>query len=498
MTTKMPKFEFGELKATPTNVALTVAAAVGGVVVYRLAKFWSWRRKVMKEFDGPEPSLLLGNLPDFEFNADFYSKLHSEYGDVARYFLLPGMLNVSISNPKYFSEVYKQTSSRPKETQNFLFYLGNENLLFQHGPIVKQIRLHYNKMITAASQLSKLNEIAYRNFAVLTKPWGDAKEVDLHKVLGPAIYDIMGQVMFGNSWIEHNGDIYAHHVHLIEHVQDFMLYPFHPYYKASYREYQRRVKALRGRCADLIDERARLIAANPKEWENDESALTLLNTAVDNKGKPFFNRELQISTMIGFLNGAYDTTHATLYWLFWNLAKNPDKQAILRDEIRKVMGTSKTATLDQARDIKYLDCFLRESTRRFATVPVNQRINYDRDIKVGPYTIPKGTCINLPNFIMFDDKKAFGDNTSEFWPERFLAEENPNSDAARSAWMPFGAASRMCVGFTFAMVELKACLITVLQQYHVALVNPNDEGKSMFEAGVLQPAVKNSFVFTRL
>ena len=108
--------------------------------------------------------------------------------------------------------------------------------------------------------------------------------------------------------------------------------------------------------------------------------------------------------------GAYDTTHATSYWLFYHLAKHQDVQERLKKHIRKVVGSRTDATLEEAREIEYLQgmipplfgislglysltyCFIAviyESMRLKTTVPINQRINYEEDIQIGEYTIPK-------------------------------------------------------------------------------------------------------------
>jgi len=430
------------------------------------------------------------------FNEKFFENLHSEYGQVTRFFLTPTMLNLSVVNPLHINELYRKTRSRPFETELFLWYLGKDNLLFTHGPMVKQMRLRYGKMVTNLDQLAKLNQVTYDHFGKMTESWGEEPEVNLHGFLGPAIYDVMGRVLFGGSWTEHGAGktIYDLHVHLIQNVDKFMFYPFPPYFLPSYIEYLGKVKKLRAICGNIIDERAAQIAANPKQWENDESALTLLNTSVDESGKPFFSRDRKIATMIGFLNGAYDTTHSTTYWMFWNLAKNPSKQMKLKSEIRKVIGTKASATVEQAREIEYLDAFIKESMRFCATVPVNQRINYEEDITVGTWTVPKGTCVNIPMSIMFNDKRHFGNNVEEFSPERFMT-ATEGSEAAKRAWLAFGGHSRMCVGFTFALVELKAILICLLQQYDVELCQPDDIGAKMIEAGVNQPLVKSGFRF---
>ena len=110
--------------------------------------------------------------------------------------------------------------------------------------------------------------------------------------------------------------------------------------------------------------------------------------------------------MIGLLNAAYDTTHATTTWVFYHLAKYPAVQAKLLAEIDGKLGSAlptRENTLEG--NCPYLHAVLQESTRMVATVPVNQRVNLDNDVKIGKKIVPKGCNINIPMFVMFKNEK---------------------------------------------------------------------------------------------
>merc|ERR1712125_108641 len=102
--------------------------------------------------------------------------------------------------------------------------------------------------------------------------------------------------------------------------------------------YQNAIKQFHAVCWRMIQQRRREIKENPKKWANDQSALTMLVTETDDKGKPFFDKILAISTCAGFLNGAYDTTHISVFWLLYNLAANPEEQKKLQHEIDAEFG----------------------------------------------------------------------------------------------------------------------------------------------------------------
>lgn len=147
-----------------------------------------------------------------------------------------------------------------------------------------------------------------------------------------------------------------------------------------------------------------------------------------------------------------------MYWLLFNLARFPDVQRKLKAEIRGAIGSKVQCSLKEARGIEYLDAYVRESMRFCPTVPINMRVNYDEDIQVGEWTVPKGTTVMIPNGIVLFEKSNFGPDSHEFRPERFL-DSDPYAAKAKRAFVAFGGHTRMCVGSTFAvrLLFLLAC-----------------------------------------
>merc|ERR1711971_366348 len=192
--------------------------------------------------------------------------------------------------------------------------------------------------------------------------------------------------------------------------------------------------------------------------------MTSLIKAKGQDGKPFFSEHRAISSMCGFLNGACDTTHATIYWLCYHLAVYPEIQQRLKQQVRSVLGSRKDFSVEEARSMPLFDGFLKESMRYIPTVPVNQRCNIFEDIDVLGTKVPRNTNVNIPMSVMFRDERSFGADTDKFIPERFMGDSKAAKTARRN-FSAFGQYSRMCIGATFAIAELKAILIVLLQGY---------------------------------
>jgi cytochrome P450 len=319
----------------------------------------------------------------------------------------------------------------------------------------------------------------------------------------------MGSVLFGQAWSDNeNGDkIIKTHRFLIEGSatlglsccekptwENFMKLP------GDYSSYQAAIKEFHRLCWSMIEQRRKEVAENPGKWASEKSALTLLVTEKDEKGKPFFDKILAISTCAGFLNGAYDTTHCTTFWLMYNLATHQEAQEALIREVDENFPNKKAPTFDGCREMKRLFATIQESIRLCQTVPLGMRGNYREDTKIGDTIVPKAaTMLPFTNGAHRNPKfsaQYFGADVDKFRPERFMG-DGPEAKKACKAFHGWGSGNRMCVGFKFAETELRVMFTFFLQRYTIHLADPSGpEPEMIFESGCQAPKNKNvCFVF---
>lgn len=449
--------------------------------------------------EGPRTSFLLGNIPELMreggFGERFFESLHIEHGSFARFFIGPLNLNLSLTDPKDVSDLYARAPDRPKETEMFLPYLGEDSLMFQHGPFVKALRSKYAKLSTSPEQLRVAHKLCVENTVSWTRNWHRGA-VELHSELASLLYDVMGEILFRKRWSEHGlgEQIREKHLYLIKWAGHWAFFPIKPMWNADYHMFLKTIERLRELCGQAIETRRGEIESNPKLFENDTSALTILvSERTEDGSELFFSPHLAVSTIIGLLNGAFDTTHATLYWVFFNLAKHQDAQTELLKEIDSRIGRKMAPSIDELRDMPYLDAVLKESMRVRCTVPINQRNNVSEEFIVAGRVVPKAVNVNVAMILIMKSPKYFS-NPDVFSPERFLG-ESESAVKQRENWMAFGQHSRMCVGMNLALTELRAIVCTLLQRYSIALEDLNEMGEYMVEAGVTQPAKPARFVF---
>ena len=226
--------------------------------------------------------------------------------------------------------------------------------------------------------------------------------------------------------------------------------------------------------------------------------------------------ELSIDEIVnnvgGFVQGGVDTTSGLLLWLLVNLARNPDKQEILREELQRVlqgedadtrvaMGRSYTPKPGEAGDVPacpYLEAVLRE-TYRLTPPALGVPRRAEADLTLGGYSVPKGTPLLLFTMKALRDDALF-DNAMEFRPERWLGSNDLSAKARKVVSItPFGRGKRMCIGSNVAQVEARVILARLLQDFKISLVDPSAAAEiGMTLETIVIPNPLPAFRFERL
>jgi cytochrome P450 family 135 len=150
-------------------------------------------------------------------------------------------------------------------------------------------------------------------------------------------------------------------------------------------------------------------------------------------------------------------TSTSLAWTFERLMRNPDKLARARTE---VLGGG---------DGAYLDAVIKETLRMRPPVPVVVRRLLE-PLSLGGYDLPAGTVV-APCVPLIHYSESHYPEADRFQPERFL-----NRPAPTYAWIPFGGGVRRCLAASYAEMEMKRVLRTVLATVDLHPVGERSEG----------------------
>ncbi|CAG2177842.1 unnamed protein product, partial [Oppiella nova] len=182
----------------------------------------------------------------------------------------------------------------------------------------------------------------------------------------------------------------------------------------------------------------------------------------DMTDKSFTNDEL-ISQCVLFLTVGYVSTANTLAMCLYSIAKHPDVQQKLYEEITKFMEQQSSADPYEAfHALKYMDAVIPETLRLFPSAIFLERVpNEDYELKGTGITIKKDHVVHIPTYAIHRDPDNFVD-PEVFRPERFLSENIAHNPYT---YLPFGAGPRNCIGMRLAQLEIKLALVNIFRRY---------------------------------
>lgn len=225
-----------------------------------------------------------------------------------------------------------------------------------------------------------------------------------------------------------------------------------------------RTRELQGALA-LLERRVRTMIAERRARANPSLDLLglLLQARDEDDGTVMDDKQIRDELLTLFVAG-HETTATALAWALMLLAQHPEIYARLRAEVDAL---GRVPTVD---DLPRLPLSLRvfkESLRLYPPVYIFGRVS-TAAVELDGWAIPKGTVVLVAPFALHR-KPGLWEDPDRFDPDRFT----PELEAARhkSAFIPFSAGPRTCIGNTFALMEGPLVLATLLHHADVALVD---------------------------
>ncbi|CAH1248617.1 CYP27A1 [Branchiostoma lanceolatum] len=171
-----------------------------------------------------------------------------------------------------------------------------------------------------------------------------------------------------------------------------------------------------------------------------------------------------VMVAIELLTGAFESTANTLAFNLYSLAKHPDAQQKLYEEIMAVVPPGQPIDDKVLNKMPYLRAVFKETFRLYPTIFFNAR-TLTRDVVLAGYRVPSKTQIMMPQNVISAQPEYFPEPES-YVPERWLRNES-SANAEAFTFLPFGYGARMCIGRRFAEQEIFLGLIRIIQKFHV-------------------------------
>lgn len=209
-----------------------------------------------------------------------------------------------------------------------------------------------------------------------------------------------------------------------------------------------------------LDKRYRQLIEQKQQLSNPESdVLAILIQAEDETG----NR-LSVDELIGQMNvlflAGHETSGNALAWTLFLLSQHPNIMHGVLDELDSVLGGD-APSIEQLSQLPLLEWVIKESMRLLPPVAWIQRI-VSEPAELGNYEITPGSTVILSHFMTHHMPEVY-ENPESFNPTRW-ERINPTP----YEYIAFSAGSRMCIGSSFAMMEMKIALAMILQRYRLS------------------------------
>lgn len=155
-----------------------------------------------------------------------------------------------------------------------------------------------------------------------------------------------------------------------------------------------------------------------------------------------------------------DTTAGLLSFMAYELARNPEVQEKLHQEIMQKLPPQ--SSLDwkslSATDMPYLNGVIYETLRLWPPVPLDPKMAFEDDVVPGGFTIPKWSTIAYVPYAMGRDATRYPEPLA-FRPERWI----PFTPPAHHEFPVFQAGPRICLGMDMALFEAKTITVELLR-----------------------------------
>lgn len=419
-----------------------------------------------RKLPGPRGSLVLGCLPEIQKNIlPFVERVARDYGDIARIRLLPGFHCVMLSNPDHYRQVLVKGSDKYiKELTHFDIL----SLLIGKGVITlnREPWRERRKLIQPAFHrqlLSGFADIMTKATGEMLARWrerGPDPSFDIEREMTDLTLTIATRSFLSVDFsgeLEVVGRAFAEATQLMaKRWANPLSYRLSNLPTPDNRAFNAAVKTL----DDLV---YRIIAERRRSNNEPGDILSMLLTARDEEtGRTLTDRELRDEIMAVMIAG-HETSSAALTWTWYLLSQNPEAERKLLAELATVLG-GRLPKLEDLPNLKFTRWAFEEAMRLYPPGYILGRRAMSDDVIDG-YHIPAGTAVYLAPYATHRSAAIWKDPLT-YDPERFS--EAGSIDRPQTAFLPFGAGPRVCMGVAFAQMELQLVIATVAQQVRLA------------------------------
>ncbi|KAG0170844.1 hypothetical protein DFQ28_001483 [Apophysomyces sp. BC1034] len=431
-----------------------------------------------------------GNLPEI-LRGERWTK---KYGGIINYHSLWNSPSLLVTDGELLKQILTTQASdfsRTPETIEYMTRILGDGLLVAEGKLHRQQRKLLNPAFSVQAVRDMVPLMAIPGIQLRNK-WiactsTTPTEIDISYDLSLATLDVIGMTVFGQEFravdqissklIEAYMNIFSS-----QWTFDFLGLFFPLLQKIP----TRRHRELRRKERSLHEGSREIVEKGLGRTEKTSDLLALMADQVDEDTKQGMTvRELQ-NQCLTFLAAGHETTSVALTWCLWLLAQNPEIQKALREEITPVFdnidfedprfnhpldnsqwlhGEANIPSYNSINNLKLLNNVCKETLRLIPPISVTNRYA-KKDTMLGNYFIPKGSVIYISAMVNHHSTEIWGDDAEVFRPSRW--DEERAAKVGPYHYMPFFAGIHQCIGYRFALMEIKTLLALAIKDFEFA------------------------------
>ncbi|KZS12292.1 Uncharacterized protein APZ42_022393 [Daphnia magna] len=462
--------------------------------------------RLVNALPGPKQFPLLGNLLELSVDYDEFLRILTsdwvrKYGSIYRAWFTVHPV-IFIASPELLEPILGSHSliSKPKEYQLLKAFIGNSLALITGDRWKNRRRLltpafhvqHVNSFVNI------FNEKSVDTARQMEHALDVRDELDVFPIVTQCALDILCESSIGRKTrSQEEKDLYFQNLHKVQMVfMERLVKPWlgidwlfqltnlgclNKHYVAAARSFTDAVIRDRREWLKMEMEKYRDQGA-PQETQDDivnheehlyqsreRPALLDILLKASEDGEMISEDDIKDEVNL-FMVAGHETTAITLSMCLYLIAKHPEQQKLVMQELRQVFDDStRPCSVHDLGQLSYLECCLKETLRLYTPVPFIMRY-LTEDVQTGDYNLPKGATVALILYSMHRNPLFYPDPEC-FKPERFLPE---NSIARHQyAFIPFSAGPRNCIGQKFAILKLKVCLANWMRRFHFSVKDPS-------------------------
>ncbi|CAH7669604.1 cytochrome P450 monooxygenase, partial [Phakopsora pachyrhizi] len=470
---------------------------------------------------GPNsPSFFVGNFLELirSESGSLHMKWFKEYGTVFKFHFLFGEPRIATIDPKALNHVLVKNSydyPKPDAVRKDMTKILGHGLVLVEGDVHKRQRKLLNPTFSPG-QLRALTPVIFKIANLLSSKWNElliekddkSREcvlIDVLPWLNRAALDIIGLAGFGHNFesLDHFGKSeLANAFYAVTNTElkfsklgALRIFLINILKKLAISHNVlggERSKAIANNMNVMERESKKILAVAQSHADDQETSKDLISLLVRaNKAEKGAGDKMDDDEVVGqmttFLFAGHETSASALTWQLWMLAKHPKVQNKLREElfdaIRHRDAPAETEgvplSMDELLSLTYLDAFVREvmrlyppvwSTIRVAShddqIPLSNPVRTKTGELVDCLNISAGQAITIPIYAFNRSREVFGESCLAFDPERWLQENKRSSGiGVWAGLLSFLAGPRSCIGYRFALIEMKAILLVLLTKF---------------------------------